>query len=422
MLEILPGPRLVSFPRRVGYGMLAVGVLLLIVVCAYYVYGKLQVNGRDQLIHEVARPSVAVAEMDRALIPNTVVGHAAPTRVEPDDSVLSARGTSAPSNKSITDADGSVHITQKILVPHGSSHSDAELKDGDVNQSSVVPQAPNLTTASLESGPISNSITGKDLVSTEIKEVSLGFSNRLPQSNVEPALDASQIRPPATLNIDAGLALRASEIGISPYRELEESDFDQAVQQPLEAKEFGYQVSDHLVKDASQPSVNLGDWISTGTAIATRMLIPRIHVNSKVDDLAVDETRDSRSWETPKHVVGHIPTTAGPGSGSQGWYFGHLQSPIQGEGSVFRRLPELAERFKKGENFQISLDAEGSRFVYQVYRTEIVRKDDLVITDSSQNDITLVSCWPELIYNERLLVTAALIRVDHIPTDQAPQG
>ena len=422
MLEILPGPRLVSFPRRVGSGMFAIGVLLLIVVCAYYVYGKLQVNGRDQLIHEVARPSAQVAEMDRIPIPSTAVGHPVATEFKSNGSVLSSQGTLATSNKSSKDADDGVRITSETLLPNGSSNSDAEIKDGDVNQLSVVPQGPSLSTPSVEPPQISNSITGKNLVSTEIKEVSLGFSNALPQSDVEPELDASQIRPPATLNIDAGLALRASEIGISPYREMEESDFDQGAQQPFEAKGFGYQVSDHLVKAASHPSVNLGDWISTGTAPATRMLIPRIHVNSQVNDLAVEETKDSRSWETPKHVVGHIPTTAVPGSGSRGWYFGHLQSPIGGEGSVFRRLPELAERFKKGENFQILLDAEGSRFVYQVYRTEVVRKDDLMITDSSQNDITLVSCWPELVYNERLLVTAALVRVDQISTTQGPQG
>ena len=411
-----------NLPRRVGFGMLAVGVLLLIIVCAYYVNGQLHKNSRDQLIYEVARPSITVAEMDRILIPSPVVGHAVLTGVNSDGSVLSVQGTSAPSSKSITDLDDSVGITQTALVPHGSSHSNVELKDSDVNQSSVLLQIPNLTISNLKAGPISNSATTKNSASRDVTEATLSSSNGLSQGTPDSGVDTSEIRPPNPPNIDVGLALRASEIGISPYRELEESDFDRAVRQPLEAKGFAYQASDHLVKDASQPSVNLGDWMSTGSATATRMLIPRIYVNSKVDDLAVEEARDSRSWETPKHVVGHIPTTAGPGSGSQGWYFGHLQSPIRGEGSVFRRLPELAERFKKGENFQILLDVEGARFVYQVYRTEIVRKDDLMITDSSQNDITLVSCWPELIYNERLLVTAALVRVDQIPTAQDPQG
>ena len=67
--------------------MFAIGVLLFIVVCAYYVYGKLQVNGRDQLIHEVARPSAQVAEMDRIPIPSTAVGHPVATEFKSNGSV-----------------------------------------------------------------------------------------------------------------------------------------------------------------------------------------------------------------------------------------------------------------------------------------------------------------------------------------------
>ena len=101
---------------------------------------------------------------------------------------------------------------------------------------------------------------------------------------------------------------------------------------------------------------------------ATRMIITEIGLRAFVEELEVVEEGDSRAWETPKHVVGHIPTTGKPGTSGQGWYFGHLESPISGEGNIFRRLPELAARFKRGEQFTIQLDAGGERYVYQVYR------------------------------------------------------
>ena len=80
-----------------------------------------------------------------------------------------------------------------------------------------------------------------------------------------------------------------------------------------------------------------------GLAPATRIRIPVVGIDSEIQELGIIETDDSRAWETPKHVVGHIPTSAVPGGEGQGWYFGHLESPIRGEGNVFRKLPELAE-------------------------------------------------------------------------------
>ena len=144
---------------------------------------------------------------------------------------------------------------------------------------------------------------------------------------------------------------------------------------------------------------------------ATRMTVPGIGLRAAVEELEVVEDEDSRAWETPKHVVGHIPTTAKPGTVGQGWYFGHLESPISGEGNVFRRLPELAVRFKRGEQFAIHLDAGGERYVYQVYQTDVVHASEFAVSDSGLNDITLVSCWPQYEYSERVLVTAALVDV-----------
>ena len=148
-------------------------------------------------------------------------------------------------------------------------------------------------------------------------------------------------------------------------------------------------------------------------ALATRIRIPAINIDSDIKELGVIRSGDSAAWETPKHVVGHIPTTAIAGDAGQGWYFGHLESPIRGEGNVFRRLPEIAELLKleNGGPIYIFLESEHLKFVYQVYHTTVVPQEELRITDSGSRDVTLVTCTPRFYYDQRLLVTAALVGV-----------
>lgn len=146
---------------------------------------------------------------------------------------------------------------------------------------------------------------------------------------------------------------------------------------------------------------------------ATRIRIPALDLDSRVAELVVVRSDDSASWETPKHVVGHIPTTANAGSGGQGWYFGHLESPIKGEGSVFRRLPEVATLLKDDPDrpVYVFLESEDRNFAYRIYNVEVVSQDELAIADSGTQDITLVTCTPRFVYDQRLLVTAALVGV-----------
>jgi LPXTG-site transpeptidase (sortase) family protein len=151
--------------------------------------------------------------------------------------------------------------------------------------------------------------------------------------------------------------------------------------------------------------------LTDGHLPASRISISSIGLDSKVKELEIVVREDSLAWETPKHVAGHIPTTALPGERGQGWYFGHLESPIRGEGNVFRRLPEIPGLLRSGEPVYILLEAAERQYRYRVYKTELVHQDDLRITNSGDQDITLVTCFPTLVYDHRLLVTAALIGV-----------
>ena len=149
-------------------------------------------------------------------------------------------------------------------------------------------------------------------------------------------------------------------------------------------------------------------------AFSTRILIPAIGIDSGVKELELLFFSGGTKWETPKHVVGHVPSTAGPGDQGQGWYLGHLQSPFRTEGNVFSDLPKIPYLLNRGELVDVFLEVEGRRYQYQVYHTEVIEAEDLKITHSGQQDITLVTCYPRLAYDKRLLVTAALVDVTDI--------
>jgi sortase (surface protein transpeptidase) len=164
---------------------------------------------------------------------------------------------------------------------------------------------------------------------------------------------------------------------------------------------------------ATYVSPSLAELGGVGLGPATRIRIPVLNIDTAVKELAVIRTADSSAWETPKHIVGHIPTTPVPGSDGQGWYFGHLESPIRGEGNVFQRLPEIVKLLERDDSLPIYifLESEDRKFVYQVYRTEGMPQEELRISDSGIDDITLVTCTPRFVYDQRLLVTAALVGV-----------
>ena len=147
------------------------------------------------------------------------------------------------------------------------------------------------------------------------------------------------------------------------------------------------------------------------TAPARRISIPTIGVDTSVKELAIVNLGDSRAYETPKNTVGHIPETSNPGEIGNGWFFGHLESPIKGEGSVFRRLPDISEYLKNGDPVYVSIESEDGEYLYQVTSTRVVHQDELKLYSEDGAVITLVACVPRLVYDHRILVTANLVGI-----------
>ena len=159
----------------------------------------------------------------------------------------------------------------------------------------------------------------------------------------------------------------------------------------------------------SVPSDSPASPASFGTM--TRMAIPIIGVDSGIEELEIVDLGDSRAYENPDNIVGHIPQTAAPGEVGNGWFFGHLESPVRGEGNVFRRLPDIPGYLRDGDPVYVSLESDAGTHLYQVTATAVVHQDEIHLYGADEATITLVSCVPRLVYDHRLLVTAKLVGV-----------
>ncbi len=144
-------------------------------------------------------------------------------------------------------------------------------------------------------------------------------------------------------------------------------------------------------------------------APATRIIIPAVGIDSTITELSILDVGNSRTYETPKNAVGHIPETANAGEIGDSWFFGHTESPLRGEGSVFFTLQNVPERLNNGETVYIITDNGSERFLYRATGTQVVHQNDMRLTETEGNNIHLVSCVPRLVYDYRLVVTGELI-------------
>lgn len=157
------------------------------------------------------------------------------------------------------------------------------------------------------------------------------------------------------------------------------------------------------VSETSLPSSGLGK--------PTRVRIPAIGLDSEIMQLEILDLEDARQYQTPPQVVGHIPKSANPGEVGNSWLFGHLESPIRGEGSIFADLPEIHDLLRQGRTVYVIVESDDGEFLYRVQDFKVIPREELQLWDSSERTVTLVTCWPRFVYDERIVVTTELVGV-----------
>jgi LPXTG-site transpeptidase (sortase) family protein len=150
---------------------------------------------------------------------------------------------------------------------------------------------------------------------------------------------------------------------------------------------------------------------ASGLSKPTRVRIPAIGLDSDVMQLRILDLDDARQYQTPPLVVGHIPESASPGEVGNSWLFGHLESPFRGEGSVFAALPEVHGLLKDGRTVYVIVDSADGEFLYQVQDFKVIPREELTLWESTERTVTLVTCWPRFVYDERVVVTTTLVGV-----------
>ena len=223
-----------------------------------------------------------------------------------------------------------------------------------------------------------------------------GYSAKA-KSNLD---DLAAVLQPRTVNAISGSS--ASNVGLFPGKAVTADSWDNL---------YGYEPA-YLREQALLSGFSpIGE---TGVTLAdippsTRILVPAIGVDSTVSELAILDLGDSRTYESPDNTVGHIPESANAGETGTSWFFGHTESPISREGSVFFNLQKVPEKLRNGEDVFIITDNGINQFLYRATSSRVVHQDDLRLDASPKADIKLVSSVPRFVYDYRLVVSGELI-------------
>ena len=385
----------------VGVVLLVVGVVLLAATSGYYLYGRFARSNLDDLSFEAERPQFA----------GEGYGLTAPAS---EASIRPPQSTSAVDAPQSTGAPQGVATVVSASAGAAAGNPAANAPSAPGLQAAATPSAPDAPSggaAIAAPGPsqIGAGTGAENFGDTEVPD---GTSRpggttavvptavpRVPASSGTPATSAAVSRTPRVSATADPLQFTSPDTGPASVGVARPAEPDPRLA-AIEAS----------IAEVSTYSAPTPEDLAYGGALATRIRIPAIEVDAVVDELRIRKLGDSLAWETPKRVVGHIPRTAKAGAAGQGWYFGHLESPLRGEGNVFARLPELPN-LAVDSPIYIFLETADRHYAYQVYVTEVVYEDDIALTDTGSHDITLVTCTPRFYYDHRLLVTAALVGI-----------
>ena len=217
------------------------------------------------------------------------------------------------------------------------------------------------------------------------------------KSNLEKMVYAEPLR-----SVEPITARRASEVNFFPGKAVAEESWNDL---------FGYEplsVRQPRLLDGFTHIEETGLMISDMPP-ATRIIVPVIGIDSVVSELSILDLGDTRHYESPNNTVGHIPET-GIGSKSRtAWFFGHTESPLSGEGSVFFNLQKVPAKLRDGEDVFILTDHGDKQFLYRATSSQVIHQDDLTLQATPSSDINLVASVPRFVYDHRLVVSGKLV-------------
>ncbi len=138
--------------------------------------------------------------------------------------------------------------------------------------------------------------------------------------------------------------------------------------------------------------------------LPTRLVIPAIALDARVVEVGIVIEDGKPVWETAAFAVGYHRGTALPGEKGNTVMAGHISSPVSHKGDVFRRLPEL----RIGDRVEVYTAAR--RVTYEVMEIRVVSPTAVEVMDPTPDaTLTLITCYPDRVYTQRLVVVAKLV-------------
>jgi LPXTG-site transpeptidase (sortase) family protein len=143
--------------------------------------------------------------------------------------------------------------------------------------------------------------------------------------------------------------------------------------------------------------------VSYRALVPDRLVFPSIDLDARIVPIGVRVDPDGQLvWETAPFAVGHHQGSGTTGDAGNVVLWGHISSPR--EGAVFNRLPYV----EPGDGLVIA-SAERSA-LYRVVRTWVVSPGAVEYIEPTDDAVaTLVTCVPDGVYTQRLIVRAALV-------------
>lgn len=150
-----------------------------------------------------------------------------------------------------------------------------------------------------------------------------------------------------------------------------------------------------------QKLIEGADHVGTPSA-ATRIVIPAAGIDAEVRTVGYTFDQGQLQYDTPRREAGHYVGSADPGEKGNTVIAGHVST--RSGTAVFERLPEG----DVGDVVEVYSGEELHR--YQVTELRVVAADDLAaMARTSDATLTLITCFPDRNYQDRLIVIGKLL-------------
>ena len=137
-------------------------------------------------------------------------------------------------------------------------------------------------------------------------------------------------------------------------------------------------------------------------ATATRVRVPSIGLDAEVRAVGYTFAQGRLQYDTPRHEAGHYVGSAAPGEAGNAVIAGHVST--RGGSAVFEHLPDV----DVGDVVEVERGEE--RYRYEVTELRVVSPEQVeVMARTGDATLTLITCFPDRNYEDRLVVIAKLL-------------